>query len=172
MPDFPFLHCLLEFAQTHVYSVDNAIQSSHPLLPPSPPAFNPSQHQGLFQWVGLFTSGGQSTGVSASASLLPVNIQSWDSLFWAPWSPRDSRVFSSTTTWKQQFFCGQLSLWSNSHICTWLLWVTSLSLFTFMHWRRKWQPTPVFLSGESQRQRSLAGCRLWGCTESDTTEAT
>ena len=50
--------------------------------------------------------------------------------------------------------------------------MTSLSLFTFMHWRRKWQPTPVFLPGESQGQRTLVGCRLWGRTESDTTEAT
>ena len=49
---------------------------------------------------------------------------------------------------------------------------TSFSLFTFMHWRRKWQPTPVFLPGESQGWRSLVGCRLWGRTESDTTEAT
>ena len=48
----------------------------------------------------------------------------------------------------------------------------SLSLFTFMHWRRKWQPTPVFLPGESQGQGSLVGCRLWGCIESDMTEAT
>ena len=45
-------------------------------------------------------------------------------------------------------------------------------LFTFMHWRRKWQPTPVFLPGESQRQGSLVGCSLWGHTESDTTEVT
>ena len=51
-------------------------------------------------------------------------------------------------------------------------WETSLSLFTFMHWRRKWQPTPVFLPGESQGQGSLVGCCLWGHTESDTTEAT
>ena len=49
---------------------------------------------------------------------------------------------------------------------------TSLSLFTFMHWRRQWQPTPVFLPGESQGRRSLVGFRLWGHTESDTTEAT
>ena len=49
---------------------------------------------------------------------------------------------------------------------------TSLSLFTFMHWRRKRQPTPVFLSGESQRWGSLVSCRLWGRTEVDTTEAT
>ena len=50
--------------------------------------------------------------------------------------------------------------------------VTSLSLFTIMHWRREWQPTPVFLPGESQGRQSLVGCRLWGRTESDTTEAT
>ena len=60
--------------------------------------------------------------------------------------------------------------------------MTSLSLFTLMLWRRKWQPTPVFLPGESQDssvlawripgRQSLVGCRLWGCTESDTTEAT
>ena len=51
-------------------------------------------------------------------------------------------------------------------------WATSLSLFTFMHWRRKWQPTPVFLPGESQGWGSLVGCCLWGHTESDTTAAT
>ena len=45
-------------------------------------------------------------------------------------------------------------------------------IFTFMHWRRKWQPTPVFLPGESQGQWNLVGCRLWGHTESDTTEGT
>ena len=50
-------------------------------------------------------------------------------------------------------------------------WATSLSLFTFMHWRRKWQPTPVFLPGESQGRGSLVGCRLWGRTESNTTES-
>ena len=49
---------------------------------------------------------------------------------------------------------------------------TSLSLFTFMHWRRKWHPTPVFLPGESQGRGSLVGCRLRGCTESDTAEVT
>ena len=51
-------------------------------------------------------------------------------------------------------------------------WATSLSLFTLLHWRRKWQPTPVFLPGESQGQGSLLGCHLWGRTESDTTEVT
>ena len=51
-------------------------------------------------------------------------------------------------------------------------WATSLSLFTFMNWRRKWQPAPVFLPGESQGWGSLVSCHLWGRTESDTTEAT
>ena len=51
-------------------------------------------------------------------------------------------------------------------------WASSLSLFTFMPWRRKWQPTPVFLPGESQGRGSLVGCSLWGRTESDMTEAT
>ena len=51
-------------------------------------------------------------------------------------------------------------------------WMTSLSLFIFMHWRRKWQPTPVFLPGESQKQRSLVACRLWIHTDSDTTDMT
>ena len=51
-------------------------------------------------------------------------------------------------------------------------WATSLSLFTFMHWRRKWQPTPVFLPGESQGRGCLVGCRLWSRTGSDTTEVT
>ena len=60
-------------------------------------------------------------------------------------------------------------MWSRrvGHDCA-----TSLSLFTFMHQRRKWQPTPVFLPGESQGWGSLVGCRLWGRTESDTTDAT
>ena len=51
-------------------------------------------------------------------------------------------------------------------------WATSLSLFTFMHWRRQWQPTPVFLPGESQGRGILVVCRLWGRTQSDTTAAT
>ena len=55
-----------------------------------------------------------------------------------------------------------------------MLWIrhNSLSLFTFMHWRRKWQPTPVLLPGESQGWGSLVGCRLWGLTELDATEVT
>ena len=68
-------HQLPEFTQTHVHWVGDAIHPSHPLLSPSPPAFNLSQHQGLFKWVSSSPSGGQSIGVSASASVLPMHIQ-------------------------------------------------------------------------------------------------
>jgi len=74
MPGFPVHHQLPEFVQTHVHRVGDAIQSSHPLSSPSPPALNLSQHQGLFQMSQFFTSGGQSIGVSASISALPMNI--------------------------------------------------------------------------------------------------
>ena len=75
MPGFPVHQQLLEFTLTHVHQVGNAIQPSHPLSSPSPPALNLSQHQGLFQMSQFFASGGQSIGVSASASVLPMNIQ-------------------------------------------------------------------------------------------------
>ena len=78
MPGFPIHHQLLELGQTHVHQLGDAIQSSHPLLPPSPPAFSLSQHQGEFVFpVGqLLASGGQSIGASALASVLLMNIQS------------------------------------------------------------------------------------------------
>ena len=71
----------------------------------------------------------------------------------------------------QELFCNKRSI-EGIQCCSRHDWATSLSLFTFMHWRRKWQPTPVFLLGESQGRQSLVGCRIWGRTESDTTEAT
>ena len=115
LPGFRVLHCLLEFAQTHVYWVSDAIQPSYPLLSPSPPAFNLSQHQsGSFPMSQFFTSDGQSIGVSASASVLPMNIQDWFPLGWTGWislqSKGLSRVFSNTTIQKHQFFGAQLSL--------------------------------------------------------------
>ena len=85
----PVHHQLQELAQTHVHLVSDAIQSSHPLSPASAPTFKLSQHKGLFQCVRslhqvatfpmgqIFASGGQSIRASASASILPVNIQDW-----------------------------------------------------------------------------------------------
>ena len=78
-PGLSVHHQLLEFTQTHVHWVGDAIQPSHPLLSPSPPALHLSQHQGLFK-CQLFTSDGQSIGISASTSVLPVNTQDWSPL--------------------------------------------------------------------------------------------
>ena len=205
-PVFPLLHCLPEFAQTHVHWVGDAIQPSHPLSSPSPFAFSLSQHQeplvtqtvkslpavwetrvqflcwedplekemathysilawrihgchgylggileepsrlqsmglqsqtrlsnftftfpasGSFPMSWLFVSGSQSIGASTSASTLPMNIQGWFPLGLTDLTSLQckglSRVFSSTTVQKHPFFSVQPSLWSNSHICTWLL---------------------------------------------------
>ena len=93
--------------QTHVHWVGDAIQPSHPLLSPCPPAFNLSQHQGLFQWVGsLHQVAKVFIGASASKSVLPMNIQDWfsldlyDFLVWSPWSPGDSQESSPTPQFK------------------------------------------------------------------------
>ena len=80
--------------------------------------------------------------------------------------------YSSTLAWKIPWTEEPGRLQSMGLLRVGHDWATSLSLFTFTHWRRKWQPTPVFLPGESQGWGSLMGCRLWGHTESDTTEAT
>ena len=122
MPDFPVLHSLPEFAQTHVHWVSDATQPSHSLSPPSPLALNLSQHQGLFQWVG---SSHQVVKVLQLQPVLPMNIQDWFPLeltgLISLLSKGLSRVFSSTTIRKHQFFSIQPSLWFNSHIHTWLL---------------------------------------------------
>jgi len=96
-PDFPVHHQLLELAQTHVHWVSDAIQPSHPLSSPSPPAFDFSQHQGLFKWVS------SSHQVAKVLELQSKGL---------------SRVFSNTAVQKHQFFGTQLSLGSNSHIHT------------------------------------------------------
>ena len=79
---------------------------------------------------------------------------------------------SSTLAWKIPWTEEPGGLQSMGSLGVGHDWGTSVSLFTFMRWRRKWQPTPVFLPGESQGWGSLVGCRPWGRTESDTTEVT
>ena len=110
IPGFPIYHKHPEFTQTHVHWVSDAIQPSHPLLSPSPPAFNLSSTRG-FQMSQFFTSGGQSSEFSASTSVLPRNTQDW-SLGWTGWislqSKALSRVFSNNTVQKHQLFSTQL----------------------------------------------------------------
>ena len=123
-PGLPVHHQLLEFTQTHVHWVSDAIQPSHPLLSPSPPGPNPSQHQS-FPMSQLFAWGGQSTGVSALAAFFPKKSQGWSPSEWTGCrslqSKGLSRVFSNTTVQTHQFFATQLSSQSNSHIYTWPL---------------------------------------------------
>ena len=105
--------------------ISDAIQPSHPLSSPSPPCPQSLPTAKIFPMSQFFTSGGQSIRVSASISVLPINIQDWFPLGWTGWislqSKGLSRVFSNTTVQKHQFFNIQLSLQFNSHIHTWLL---------------------------------------------------
>ena len=119
-PGFPVHHQLPELPQTHVHWVSDAIQPSHPLSSPSPPAFTLLKHQGLFQWV---------SSSNHVAKVLELQLQhqffQWifrTNLGWtgciSSQSKGLSRVFSSNIVRKHQFFSAQRSLWSNSHIHT------------------------------------------------------
>ena len=111
-PGLPVHYQLPEFTQTHVHWVGDAIQPSHPLSSSSSP-LQSFPVSGSFPMSQLSVSGGQSIGVSASALVLPKNIQDWFSLECTGWifllSKGLSRVFSNTTVEKHQFFSTQLS---------------------------------------------------------------
>ena len=123
-PGFPVHHQLVEIAQTHVHQLSDAIQPSHSLSPPSIPASNLSQHQGLFLWV---------SSLHQVDKVLELQHQSFQWIFRIQYPLRltglislQSKgllgVFSNTTVQKHQLFGTQLSLWSNSiDIHTWLL---------------------------------------------------
>ena len=123
-PGFPVHYQLPDFTQIHVHWISDAIQSSHPLSSPSPPVLNLSQHQGLFQWV---------SSSHHVAKVLQLQVQHQPFQWRIRWFPSRltglisllfkalSRVFSSTTIWRHQFFGIQPSLLSNSHMHTWLL---------------------------------------------------
>ena len=116
------------------------------------------------------------TGASLVAQMvkhLSAMQETWvQSLDWDDPLEKEMTAHSSTLAWKIPWMEEPGSLQSMGSRGVEHDSVTSLSLFTFMHWRRKWQPTSVFLPIESWGQGSLVGCRLWGHTESDTTEVT
>ena len=124
-------HQLLELVQAHVHQVGDAIQPSHPLSSPSPPAFNLFQNQCLLHCLDFllsqcFASSDQSIGISASASVLSMNIQDWFPLGrtgWSPCSPRDSQVFSPTPQLKS----------INSSVLSFLYSPTLISIHD--HWK-------------------------------------
>ena len=150
MPDFPVLHHLPKLVQTHVHWVSDAIQPSHPLSSPSPPAFNLSQHQS-FLMSHFFASSGQSIGASVSASFLPMNIQDWFFFFlrltgWISLLSKGlSKVFPNTTVQKHQFFSAQPSLWSNSYILTNNLLIHGFTLSRNWCRKRIQEPHPYLI---------------------------
>ena len=137
MPGFLVLLCLPEFPLIHVHWVGDA---SYPTILTSVTPFSSCSQSfpasGPFPMSHLFSSDGQSIGVSASSSVFPMNIQDWFPLGLAGWislqSKRLSRVFFNTTVQRHQFsqfFGAQLSLWSNSHIHRWLVEKAKLCLY-------------------------------------------
>ena len=135
MPGFPVLHHLMEVAQIHVHWINDAIQLSYPLSPPSPPALNLSQHQVLFQWV---------SSSHQVIKVLEFQLQSFQWIFrvdffydcwlvWSPWCPRDSQGSSPTPSskasilWHSAFFMVQLS---HSYMAT--AKAIALTIWTFV----------------------------------------
>ena len=138
---FPVHHQLPELAQIHVHRVGDSTQPSHPLSSPSSPAFNLSQHQGLFQWVS--SSHQVPKYWSINFSISPSNDYSELISFRIDWfgllavqgtsqSSPVSRVFSNTTVQRHQFISAQLFLWSTSHIHTWFGKTIALTRRTFL----------------------------------------
>ena len=123
-PGFPVQHRLPELAQTHIHWAGDAITISSSSIPVSS-CLQSFSASGSFSISQFFALGGQSIGVSASASILPMNIQEWFPLRLTGWISLKSKglssAFSNITVQKHQFFGAQLSLQSNSHIHTWLL---------------------------------------------------
>ena len=120
-PGLPVHHQLPELTQTHVHRVSDAIQPSSSIVPFSS-CLQPFPASEFFPVSQFFASGGQSIGVSASASVLPMNIQDWFYLGLTGWISLQSKGLSkvfNTTAQKHQFFCAQPSSQSNSHNHTW-----------------------------------------------------
>ena len=122
-PRLPVHHQHLEFTQTHTHRVCDAIQPSHPLSSPSPPVPNPSQHQGLFQWVNCSHEGGQVVlEFQLQRQSFQWKLTSFRIDFWIPLQSKVlSRVFSNTIFQKYPFCAAQLSSQSYHHIHTWPL---------------------------------------------------
>ena len=161
-PGLPVHHQLPEPTQTHVHWVSDAIQPSHPLLSPSPPAFNLSQHQGLFRWQSSSHQVAKVLGVSASQSVLPMNIQDWFPLGWTGWISLLfkglSRVFSSTTvenTLKRtskiilHMYCIEKRCYLEGTSFV-VLWVSSNTSVITGLWRRNSIISPISIGAEMQ----------------------
>ena len=129
----------------------------------------------LFPSPQIFPTQGSNLGLLHCRQILyHVSYQGspWLTLYYMMLLEKDMATHCSTLAWKIPWTERPGRLQSMGSRRVGHDGTSSLSLFTFMHWRRKWQPTPVFLPGESQRRRSLVGCCLWSLTELDMTEVT
>ena len=126
------------------------------------PAFSGSMR--VQRWV-ISSPGGVTLFALGWDDIILLQV-GWHYLLWAKSvSEKAMAPHSSTLAWKIPWTEEPGRLQSMGSRRVGHDWATSLSLFTFLHWRRKWQPTPVFLPGESQKRGSPVGCRLWGRTE-------
>ena len=148
---------------------------SFPLFSPSTPLF--TCFPGSFPLSSPFPT---PSPLSFPLCFLPSFSPSYHCIEWCVsvikalgfWAEKAMATHSSTLAWKIPWTEEPGGLQSMGSLRVGHHWATSLLLFTFIHWRRKWQPSPGFLPGESQGWGSLVGCHLWGRTELDTTEAT
>ena len=127
-------------------------------------------HQNMY-YMSPLRNQGSSEQVSVLFQILKNSLRN-QVFVGSPGSEKAMVPHSSTLAWKIPWMEEPGGLQSMGSLRVGQDSVTSLSLFTFLHWRRQWQPTPVFLPGESQGRGSLVGCHLWGRTELDTTEET
>ena len=132
----PILHCLLEFAQTHVHWVGDAIWPSHLLSPPSLPAFNLSQHQGHSQWVSSSHQVAKVLEYSSSASVLPMNIQDWFPLgstgLISLWSKGLSSLVQHHNSKSSILLCSDLFMVQFSHLYMTTGQTIALTIWTFV----------------------------------------
>ena len=154
------LDCSLPDSSVHeIFSGKNTGVSGHFLLP----GIFPIQESKLHLWVSW---------IHRQILYHCATWEVWLIILYKKQSEKAMAPHSSTLAWKIPRTEEPGGLQSMGLLRVGHDWATSLSLFTFKHWRRKWQPTPLFLPGESQGRGSLVGCCLWGRIESDTTEAT
>ena len=145
---------------THIHILTRTHTTKRDSIPSLPYRFEKEQ--------SVWISSVQFSCSVVSNSLQPHELQQAR----PPCPEKAMALHSSTFAWKIPWTEEPGRLQSMGSLRVRHNWATSLSLFTFMHWRRKWQPTPVFLPWESRERGSLVGCCLWGHTESDTIEAT
>ena len=126
---------------------------------------------GVLQSMGLQRVG-HNLEIEQQQHIIYITLNIIIKLYILIWLEKEMATHSSTLAWKIPWTEEPGGLQSMGSLRVGHDWAPSLSLFTFTHWRRKWQPTPMFLPGESQGQGSLVGCHLRGRRESDTNEAT